>query len=346
MTKNSAIKLVLKQYWQSKLNRIGLVFVVAMFFIAVFAPFLAGNGPLYLKMENKTYFPVLTQVAPFKFFYKKSALRDVDFIKVRAIHELPLQRDELPLQKIIFPPIPYSPTEYNLDIPLEAPNKEHPLGTDDQGRDVASRMIHGSRISLSVGFVAVGIYVIIGTIIGALCGFYGGKFDMIISRIIEIIMCFPTFFLILAVIAFIGPSLFNIMVIIGLTSWTGIARLVRGEFLRLRPLDFATTAQALGFSSGRIIFNHLLPNALAPAMVAATFGMASAVLVESSLSFLGFGVQPPTPSWGDILSQSHDYIDIAWWLTLYPGLAIFLTITSLNLVGEGLRNAIDPKMKT
>ncbi|MBI2340304.1 MAG: ABC transporter permease [Deltaproteobacteria bacterium] len=214
---------------------------------------------------------------------------------------------------------PYSPTAYDLDSALVAPGAVHWMGTDEQGRDVLSRLIYGSRISLSVGFVAVGLYVLIGMIVGALAGYYGGKIDILISRTIEIVMCFPTFFLILAVLAFVGPSLFNIMIVIGVTGWTGIARLVRGEFLKLRNQEFVAGIQAAGASAGRIIFRHILPNALAPVMVSASFGVASAILIESSLSFLGFGVQPPTPSWGDILSQSRDFMDIAWWLTLFPG---------------------------
>jgi len=166
-----------------------------------------------------------------------------------------------------------------------------------------------------------------------------------VSRAIEIMICFPTFFLILAVLAFVGPSIYNIMIVIGLTGWTGIARLVRGEFLKLRQSDYVTAARSQGARWYRILFRHILPNALTPVFVSATFGVASAILVESSLSFLGFGVQPPTPSWGDILSQSRDFIDIAWWLTLFPGLAIFITITSYNLVGEGLRDATDPRLR-
>lgn len=240
---------------------------------------------------------------------------------------------------------PYSPTAYNLDEILLSPSAHHWFGTDDQGRDVLSRMLYGAQISLSVGFVAVGLYVAIGIVLGGIAGYFGGRFDLILSRAIEIMMCFPTFFLILAVLAFIGSNIYNIMIVIGLTSWTGIARLVRGEFLKLRRMDYVTAGRALGFSSTRLIFRHLLPNALGPVLVSATFGIASAILVESSLSFLGFGVQPPTPSWGAILSESHDFIDFAWWLTLFPGLAIFLSITAYNLVGEGLRDAIDPKLQ-
>lgn len=240
---------------------------------------------------------------------------------------------------------PYSPTAYDLDSILLPPSMTHPLGTDAQGRDVLSRLIFGARISLSVGFVAVSIYVVIGIVLGAVAGYYGGWVDVILSRLIEIMICFPTFFLILAVLAFVGPNIYNIMAVIGLTGWTGVARLVRGEFLRLRNQDFVAAAHALGASDSRIIFRHLLPNSLAPVLVSATFGVASAILVESSLSFLGFGVPPYVPSWGDMLSGAKEFMDVAWWLTLAPGFAIFVTITAYNLVGEGLRDAIDPRMR-
>jgi peptide/nickel transport system permease protein len=240
---------------------------------------------------------------------------------------------------------PHSPTAYDLDSILIPPSRAHLFGTDEEGRDVLSRMIFGTRISLSVGFVAVAIYVAIGIFLGALAGYFGGWVDMVISRAIEVMICFPTFFLILAVLAFIGPSLINIMVVIGLTSWPGIARLVRGEFFKVRGQDFVQAGKIAGAGSFRLIFHHILPNSLAPVLVSASFGVASAILIESSLSFLGFGVQPPTPSWGEILSQSRDFMDIAWWLALFPGIAIFVSITAYNLVGEGLRDAIDPRMK-
>lgn len=240
---------------------------------------------------------------------------------------------------------PYAPDSYDLNLILESPSSRHWLGTDDLGRDVLSRLIFGSQVSLSVGFVAVGLYVVIGILLGAVAGYYGGWIDMVISRAIEVMLCFPTFFLILAVLAFVGPSIYNIMVVIGITQWTGIARLVRGEVLRFREREFILAAKQAGASDLRLIFKHLLPNALAPVLVSASFGVASAILTESSLSFLGFGVPPQTPSWGAILAQAQAYMDTAWWLTLAPGLAIFLTITAYNLVGEGLRDAIDPRLK-
>jgi peptide/nickel transport system permease protein len=193
--------------------------------------------------------------------------------------------------------------------------------------------------------VAVSIYLLIGVILGALAGYYGGGPDLVISRAVEVMICFPTFFLIITIVAFLPPNIYNIMVAIGITGWTGVARLVRGEFLKLREMQFVEATRALGAADGRTIFRHLLPNALAPVLVVATFGVADAILIESALSFLGFGVPPPTPSWGDILSQSRSYVDFAWWLTIFPGGAIFLTITMYNLVGEGFRDAVDPRLK-
>ena len=229
---------------------------------------------------------------------------------------------------------------------IQPPSSVHWLGTDDIGRDIASRMVHGSRVSLSVGFVAVSIYVIIGLFIGALAGYYGGIIDMVASRLIEIMLTIPTFFLIITVVAFLPQSIFNIMVVIGVTNWPTVARLTRGEFLRTKSLDYVLAAQALGASDFRTILRHVLPNTLAPISVAATFGVASAILIESTLSFLGFGVPPSTASWGSILSASRALLPSGWWLTLFPGLAIFITVTSYNLVGEGLRDAADPRLKS
>lgn len=239
---------------------------------------------------------------------------------------------------------PFDPNEIDRNSILEPPGGAHILGTDDLGRDVFSRMVYGSWISLAVGFVAVGIATIIGIIFGALSGYYGGWTDRIIMRFVDIMLSIPTFFLILAVIAFIGPSIWNIMIIIGLTSWMGVARLVRAEFLSLKEREFVLAARAIGAGDMRIIFSHIMPNSMSPVFVSAVLGVAAAILVESALSFLGLGVQPPTPSWGNILTLGKDNIEIAWWLSVFPGLAILFTVLAYNLVGEGLRDALDPRL--
>jgi peptide/nickel transport system permease protein len=247
----------------------------------------------------------------------------------------------------LFPAVFSSHDPNRIDIVriLDPPSGAHPLGTDDLGRDVLARMVHGARISLSVGFVAETIAIGIGLVIGLLAGYYGGRVDSVLMRMVDIMLCFPTFFLILAVIAFIGPSIWNIMIIIGATGWMGVARLVRAETLSLKERDFVAAARAQGAGTGRIMFRHILPNTLAPILVAATLGVAGAILVESGLSFLGIGVQPPTPSWGNILTAGKDNIEFAWWLSLFSGLAIFLTVLAYNLLGEGIRDAVDPRLK-
>jgi peptide/nickel transport system permease protein len=247
----------------------------------------------------------------------------------------------------IFAPViaPYDPDEINLKLVLAPPSASHLCGTDQLGRDVFSRMVWGSRISLKVGFVATGIAILIGAILGAVAGYYGRWTDAVIMRFVDIMLCFPTFFLILAVIALLEPSIWNIMIIIGLTGWMGITRLVRADFTSLKERDFVLAARAIGASDLRIIFIHILPNAMASVLVAATLGVAGAILTESALSFLGIGVQPPTPSWGNILTAGKDNIDIAWWLSLYPGLAILITVLGYNLLGEGIRDSLDPRLK-
>jgi peptide/nickel transport system permease protein len=240
---------------------------------------------------------------------------------------------------------PYSPEKIDTTRILEAPTWEHPFGTDGLGRDVLSRMIYGAGVSLSVGFVAVGISTLIGVILGAVAGYYGGTVDRIVMRFVDIMLCFPSFFLILAVIAFIGPSIWNIMVVIGVTSWMGVTRLVRAEFLSIRERDFVQAAISQGAGDLRIIFLHILPNAMAPILVSATLGVAAAVLLESGLSFLGLGVQPPDPSWGNMLTEGKDTIEIAWWMSFYPGMAIFITVMGYNLLGEGIRDTLDPRLR-
>lgn len=240
---------------------------------------------------------------------------------------------------------PYDPVEQNLLKRLSAPSKEHIFGTDELGRDVFSRMVYATRVSLSVGIISVGIATVIGTILGLIAGYYGGKIDTIIMRFVDIMLCFPTFFLILMVIAFLKPSIYNIMIVIGLTSWPGLTRYIRGEVLSIREREYIYSAKLAGISTGKILFIHILPNVIVPVIVTFSLGIGGAILTESALSFLGLGVQPPNPSWGNILTSGKDYIHIAWWLSLFPGLAIFVTVVGFNLLGEGLRIMLSPKEK-
>ena len=247
------------------------------------------------------------------------------------------------LVAVLAPLLAHSPNAIDLPSRLQPPGTGHPLGTDDLGRDLLQRIIHGARISLAVGVLATALSLIVGSILGALAGYYGRWVDWIVSRLIEVVLCFPFLFLALAIVALFRPSLWTIMIALGLTSWTNEARYVRGEFLRIRELDFAQAARASGARDGRIIFRHLLPNAIAPVLVSASFGVAWAIGVESALSFLGVGVPLPMASWGSILSVAETFIDFAWWLVLFPGLAIFTTVVAFNIIGDRLRDALDPR---
>lgn len=296
---------------------ISLIFILILIVQALIIPFIANDKPIFaISHEGDVSFPVLNQ---------------------RSIHHPDRYQFSL------YPPIQRSPSSNDLSRILEGSSWERPLGTDNQGRCNFIRILYGTRVSIAVGFISVGIALIIGTIIGAVAGYYGGKLDIVISRIIEIVMCFPSIFLILSIIAFVGPGLFNIMVVIGLVGWTGIARLVRGEFLRIRNLDYIVATKALGFSDIRIIFKHILPNVLTPIFISATFGVAGAILTESTLSFLGLGVQPPTPSWGSMLNAGREYITLHPMMIFWPGLAIFLTVTAYNLLGDSLQDILNPK---
>jgi len=240
-------------------------------------------------------------------------------------------------------PIPFGPNDVDIAHRLRAPDAQHHFGTDDLGRDVMARMIHGARVSLTVGLLATAMSLIVGSFLGAIAGYYGGVADWIVSRLIEVVLCFPLLFLALAIVAFFGPSIWTIMIALGLTTWTTEARFVRGELLRIREMDYAYAARATGAGDARIIAKHLLPNALAPVLVSASFGVAYAILTESALSFLGLGVPLPTATWGSILSSAQQYIEYAWWLVVFPGAAIFLTVAAFNIVGDRLRDALDPR---
>ncbi len=240
---------------------------------------------------------------------------------------------------------PYDPAAYDVKQILLPPGPTHWFGTDQLGRDVLSRMLFGARISMSVGFVSVGIAVVIGTLIGPLAAYYGGRTDELLMRFVDLMLNFPRFFLLLTLIAFLRPSIFIIMAVIGFTGWMGLARLVRSEILSLKEREFVLSARALGGRDRRIMFRHILPNALVPVLVSATLGVAGAILAESGLSFLGLGVQPPTPSWGNMLIDGKANIEIAWWLSVFPGMAILVTVLAYNLLGEGLRDALDPRLR-
>lgn len=247
----------------------------------------------------------------------------------------------------LFAPLlaPYDPTQQHLNAIFEPPSSRFWLGTDRLGRDVLSRLLYGGRVSLWVGFVAVGISISIGTLLGLISGYFRRWVDEAIMRAVDIMLCFPSFFLILAVIAFLEPDLTNIMIVIGLTSWMGVTRLVRAETLSLREREFVAAARLAGSPTRRILFRHILPNALAPVLITATLGVAGAILVESSLSFLGLGVQPPTASWGNMLMEGKAAIETAPWLSFYPGLAILVTVLGYNLLGESLRDMLDPRLR-
>ena len=228
---------------------------------------------------------------------------------------------------------------------LAEPSRSHPLGTDQLGRDVWSRMLFGARVSLAVGFVSVGIATVIGVVLGSIAGYNGGLVDAFIMRLVDLMLVFPRFFLLLAVLAFLRPSIWTIMAVIGLTGWMGVTRLVRAEFLALKEREFVVWSQAVGATGFRVIWRHILPNAMAPVLVAMTLGIPAAILTESGLSFLGLGVQPPYATWGNILNEGKDTIEIGWWLSFYPGIAILITVLAYNLLGEGIRDALDPRLR-
>ncbi|UCE98579.1 MAG: ABC transporter permease [Planctomycetota bacterium] len=381
-------ELVWGEFVKSRLNVVCLIFVIFLFLVAIFAPFLANDKPFLIRINGQLHFPIFKNLRSTDYCIFLAAIvgifellligrnrrRIAPSIRGRVLWRqifisssiiligtvlifvfIPRRLDATDYKGMvasgkatdaIFAPIPYGYGRTNLKLREQPPNREHWLGTDDVGSDVLCRLIHGSRISLSVGFVAVGISSIIGVVVGAILGYFGGKVDFVGMRIVEIMMAIPVFFLIITIVAFFPRSLLNIMIIIGITSWTGNARFIRAEFFKLRKQDFVQAALSLGLPLRSILFRHMLPNGIAPVLVNATFGIAGAIFIEAALSFLGFGVAPPTPSWGQMLSLGVSTTGrFLWWLTLFPGLAIFFTVMAYNLVGEGLRDAIDPRLR-
>jgi peptide/nickel transport system permease protein len=314
------------------------------------APAIAGTKPLVCRYKGQLYFPALgylnTKWENPVFFQDKFRRVYPENLKTKdpdswAIWPLVYQDPYRRVRENEWPGMPGNPSGVK-----GSPSRFNWFGTDQSGRDVFAQMIHGTRIAMLVGFVSMGIAAVIGIAVGATAGYFGGWTDIVISRVIEVVMCIPTLVLILAIIAIIETTtIWHLMAVIGITSWTGIARLTRGEFLKLKQIDYTLAAQALGAGWFRIMFRHILRNALAPILVPITFGIASAIILESALSFLGFGAAPPNPSWGTLLNAGRTTIEQTWWLVLFPGVAIFLTVLAYNLIGEGLQEATDPRLR-
>lgn len=334
---DSYTQLVKKQFKKNKLAVFSVYVVLFLIAVAVFADFLSYAKPLYVEYNNETYFPV------FKDYMVDLGLTKWDPPELYNVDWKDLD-DAGKLQSVVWAPVPYGPNEIDLTARLLSPGGDHYLGTDGIGRDLLAGLIHGSRISLSVGIVAAGIAVIIGIILGALAGYYGGTVDIIISRFIEIMLNFPVFFLIIVIVAIYGSSIWYVMFAIGLTTWTTEARLIRGEILKVRNMEYILAANSVGLPNSKIIFRHVLPNSIAPVLVSGAFAIAGAIILEAGLSFLGVGVSATTVTWGSLVNEGRTATD-AWWLAIFPGLMIFIAVVSYNLIGEGLRDALDPRLK-
>jgi peptide/nickel transport system permease protein len=332
-----------RRYRSYKLGTLGLAMAVVLFVVAFLAPSLANDEPLVCRFDSKIYFPATVETIqnlPFaaSFIEKSRPFRFESFYFKDAYDP---DRGDWAL----WTPVPFGPNEMAAS-PLMPPDRAHWLGTDESGRDVLSRLIHGANVSIKVGFISMGIAALLGILLGAAAGYAGGWTDLIISRIIEVVMCFPVFFIILAVLAWLPPRIEYVMVVIGLVRWVGIARYTRAEVMKLRESDFALAARALGAGPFRILFRHLVPNAMAPILVSITFGFATAVLIEAGLSWLGFGVQPPDPSWGTLLRSGYENLLTAPHLIPPACVAIFLAVLSFNLIGDTLRDVIDPRLRS
>lgn len=376
---------VLKKALSGMGIKVGLVWVGILVIAAVFAPFLANSMPLVMSLKGEISFPVIEYLTiedwvvlsaflvvvliyflPLKYYIRAAIIllltvcTTVGVLAYLYFPTKPLviydQFRAAPYTQAdwrIMPPIPYAPKDYlrdygdtGLEAPLAANDQRiHLMGTEENGADVLSRMIHASRIALSIGLVATSIAMVLGIIIGGLMGYFAGWVDMLGMRLVEIFEAIPTLFLLLTFVAFFKPSLYIMMVIIGVTSWSGYARYIRAEFLKLRKQDYVQAAVASGLPLSSILFRHMLPNGVAPLLVAASFGVASAILAEATLSFLGLGLVDD-PSWGQMLDQAVKSSTFNWWMAVFPGGAIFMTVFAYNLIGEALRDAIDPKMSS
>lgn len=374
---------ILRQSFSGWGAKLGLAWVFILLILAVFAPFLANSMPLLASENGSIYAPVLRYltiediVVLAAFFILlvlflsplRQSLKTLLIIFLMLIVGVTIVSKNFVVeqQNIVYedfrhdlksgkyewsvmPPIPYAPTDYLRDVrrlPLEAPLVDdqyiHWMGTEENGGDVMSRMIHASRIALGIGFLATGIAMVIGIILGGLMGYFSGIVDMLGMRLVEIFESIPTLFLLLTFVAFFGRSIYIMMVIIGLTSWSGYARYIRAEFLRLRKQDFVQATIASGLPLRSILFRHMLPNGVAPLLVGVSFGVASAILAEATLSFLGLGLVD-SPSWGQMLNQAVQSSVFNWWMAVFPGGAIFMTVFAYNLMGEALRDAIDPQL--
>lgn len=339
---------VRRRFARRRLAMVALAYVLLLAAVAVFSPAIAGTKPIVCWYKGSLYFPALG-------YYNRAwepAVFTID--RFRNVYVGNLEEKD-PDSWAIWPLVYQDPYRRvreewpgqppNPTMNEGRPNRFNWLGTNRAGVDVFAQMVHGTRTALLVGFVSMGVAATIGVVVGATAGYLGGWVDMALSRLIEVVMCIPSLVLILALIAVLErPTIWHLMAIIGVTSWTGIARLTRAEFLRLKQLDYVTAARAIGVGRWRIMFRHVLRNALAPVLVPVTFGIAAAILIESALSFLGFGAPPPNPSWGSLLSDGRSSIQQMWWLIVFPGAAIFLTVLAYNLIGEGLQEATDPRL--
>jgi peptide/nickel transport system permease protein len=323
---------VWRQFAARRVNRGAMALVVVLIVVATFADFLASDLPILLRFQGRFYF--FPNVIPY------GALR---------VYDCQMLSSALgPGDFAVVPLVPWGYNSHDLSQVLAAPSWAHWLGTDSSGRDVLARIVHGTRVSLFVGALSVIVLVVVGVGLGTIAGYFGKAIDAVLMRIVEVVHSIPTVLLLVTILSVVAPqgylAVLTMTVVIGLVRWTDVARLVRGEILRVKALDFVQAARAQGASDSRIIFRHVLPNAINPVLVSATFALASAILIEGALSFLGFGIPDDMASWGGLLNEVRGNIE-AWWLAIFPGTAIFVTVTAFNVLGEGVRDATDPRLR-